>query len=410
MTAMGEDKKIKKGWDTMVWGGVGLGTIFASYAMVNFMLTTLLENPPAASVVSSSASTPSAPSKSTPASSPAGAPTPAGAPSQKTEIALLENPVQDACTAAGGKCRLVVGTVEKCKAISGISCPDGKMCCKIQTGGKEDILKKFPKLKNVLEEIPPTFDPLKRNEYHAAKFAPLSKTALDVLSRVARCATAVDQEGQDHMDSDLTTFIHECAHGLNGQIGGLYIGNGYAFVLEEPTIKRQDMINEVPPSFQILENFLYTQRLKDDSFKGNGPFDFLDELTSNLIGAKTLIDLQEKGKRQDGLYDDIVYQIDYMFLSLSIAKTFDRHDPVYIQKNPEFIEAFRYLIEDSIKTFEKKKGVPDPSGVLSDNRRRINDMFLALRKNKDTTQIRDLLKKWYNTAEHPDWTKKWLGF
>lgn len=42
MTAFGEEEKVKKGWDTMVWGGFGLGSIFGSYVFVSFILGALL--------------------------------------------------------------------------------------------------------------------------------------------------------------------------------------------------------------------------------------------------------------------------------------------------------------------------------------------------------------------------------
>ncbi|MBI4250676.1 hypothetical protein HY622_03750 [Candidatus Uhrbacteria bacterium] len=42
MTSEGAEKKIKKGWDTMVWGALGLIIIFASFILVRFLLGILL--------------------------------------------------------------------------------------------------------------------------------------------------------------------------------------------------------------------------------------------------------------------------------------------------------------------------------------------------------------------------------
>lgn len=42
MTSEGAEKKIKKGWDTMIWGALGLGIIFASFILVRFLLSFLL--------------------------------------------------------------------------------------------------------------------------------------------------------------------------------------------------------------------------------------------------------------------------------------------------------------------------------------------------------------------------------
>ena len=42
MVAMGDDTKIKKGLDTMIWAGLGLVIIFGSYVAVQFLLRTLL--------------------------------------------------------------------------------------------------------------------------------------------------------------------------------------------------------------------------------------------------------------------------------------------------------------------------------------------------------------------------------
>ncbi len=41
MTAMGDDKKVKQGWDTMIWAGMGMVVMFGSYAIVDFILRSL---------------------------------------------------------------------------------------------------------------------------------------------------------------------------------------------------------------------------------------------------------------------------------------------------------------------------------------------------------------------------------
>lgn len=38
MTAMGEEKRIKQGWDTMTWAALGMAAIFLSYAIVRLIL------------------------------------------------------------------------------------------------------------------------------------------------------------------------------------------------------------------------------------------------------------------------------------------------------------------------------------------------------------------------------------
>lgn len=42
MTAQGQEKKIKQGWDTLTWGALGLALIFGSYIIVQFLLGILL--------------------------------------------------------------------------------------------------------------------------------------------------------------------------------------------------------------------------------------------------------------------------------------------------------------------------------------------------------------------------------
>ncbi len=43
MTAMGEEKRIKQGWDTMVWAGLGMIRMFGSYALVDFVLNAIAQ-------------------------------------------------------------------------------------------------------------------------------------------------------------------------------------------------------------------------------------------------------------------------------------------------------------------------------------------------------------------------------
>lgn len=42
MTAFGEEAKVKRGWDTMIWGAIGLVVIFGSYVAVDFILKAIL--------------------------------------------------------------------------------------------------------------------------------------------------------------------------------------------------------------------------------------------------------------------------------------------------------------------------------------------------------------------------------
>ena len=42
MTAFGEESKVKRGWDTMIWGSIGLVVIFGSYVAVDFILKAIL--------------------------------------------------------------------------------------------------------------------------------------------------------------------------------------------------------------------------------------------------------------------------------------------------------------------------------------------------------------------------------
>ncbi|MBI2484388.1 hypothetical protein HYV71_04355 [Candidatus Uhrbacteria bacterium] len=57
MTSEGSEKKIKKGWDTMIWGALGLGIIFASFILVRFLLNFLLEETTATGTSSSPSAT-----------------------------------------------------------------------------------------------------------------------------------------------------------------------------------------------------------------------------------------------------------------------------------------------------------------------------------------------------------------
>lgn len=42
MTAFGEEQRVKKGWDTMIWAALGLIVIFGSYIAVDFILRAIL--------------------------------------------------------------------------------------------------------------------------------------------------------------------------------------------------------------------------------------------------------------------------------------------------------------------------------------------------------------------------------
>lgn len=41
MTARGDEKQVKQGWDSMTWAGLGLIIIFGAYVIVNFIMSSL---------------------------------------------------------------------------------------------------------------------------------------------------------------------------------------------------------------------------------------------------------------------------------------------------------------------------------------------------------------------------------
>ncbi|MEK7122975.1 MAG: pilin, partial [Patescibacteria group bacterium] len=56
MTSMGEEERVKRGRETMIWAGAGLIAILGSYAVVQFILRTVLNEPrPAAGTPTTSA-------------------------------------------------------------------------------------------------------------------------------------------------------------------------------------------------------------------------------------------------------------------------------------------------------------------------------------------------------------------
>jgi hypothetical protein len=100
MTAQGQEKKIKQGWDTFTWGALGLILIFGSYIIVSFLLNILLEQTPG------TGSTPATPSGAVQQGTGGSAKPAAGSsvPAKKpTPSPSKKNPKN--CSEAGGICK-----------------------------------------------------------------------------------------------------------------------------------------------------------------------------------------------------------------------------------------------------------------------------------------------------------------
>lgn len=376
MTAFGEEQKIKRGWDTMIWSSIGLAVIFGSYISVSFLFTGILGTAP-----------PAATSTAVPAAKPLDA------------------------TPIPGITPVPVAERARRKAER-----------KSQVVDKPDFTK-FPHIKNVkIPEVPSQnqkFDDPKHlySGYDAirAKYDKMrqeSAVANDVLGHTS---SFIFYLGNGELNKDNTTEIHENGHSINGAASVFYVGDGYALII--PTlitdpVTRSDIAKDGPKFLETLGPYNYFEKDGDPNDLWSAPPDMiLDEFAAYTLSAQYEAESYKNGKPYKPAFtsNPISESVTWIPFVLQLGVSQEKHvkKEEFEKQAPRIKDGYKFLIQRAMEPYLKYKNNLE----FDENANAAN--ALSRLKNDASPEgkaLRDLARRWFNTKEDPNWTGIYLGF
>lgn len=387
ITAQGDEKKVKKGWDTLIWSALGIGVILGSYIFVSFFFGALLGNQSA-----------TGPSTGAPSGgAPTQPPIPDGSnPGTPTQTQPAPN------TPSVGQSLLTQMNTADFSALN-------LQAVQID---KERGMDKGEVFSDVVSHLPP-------DKYIIG---------------------STEQHWENRGNDSYVAITHENVHALNKELSiyytnfynkykqAFYVSNGKVMILDEidGIGKVKDLIADVPASIQndspgdlsnstfgiyygVVKPIVGVNVLTPGSGKpkvslgDNMPTALLNEFSAYNISAKAVLEKQTESKYPINKESDIDISVEFIPFALSLAKTITKKDSNYLIREPAFKETLKYLIEDAMTTYTKEKQRYPSSGSFA------NEVLYKLKSKDDTKELRELAKQLFNTPED-NWTQTHLGF
>jgi hypothetical protein len=155
-----------------------------------------------------------------------------------------------------------------------------------------------------------------------------------------------------------STNVHETAHGIHSYLrnkyskskryNGLYCLNGKAIVLQEPNIRKHQIIEFIPPNLRgyRFETYISGQKAWDDT-----PLYVYDEWVAYVLGGKCNVQDVENNKFNEGWTDGVSGCLSFSIYAIATCMTVQKYDSQYWQNNNQFRLFTVYMLKQAYNTF-----------------------------------------------------------
>jgi len=167
--------------------------------------------------------------------------------------------------------------------------------------------------------------------------------------------------GNQYFANDSITWGHETTHGINSHIrntfgkgkqNGFYVGGNKAIVLNEPNVTLSQVASMIPYNLRGSRyNLYFIQQQRDWN---NSPLYVFDEFVAYVNGS--VIGLERHNKWSS---DDMVACLEFSNYAICLARTIERYDPTYFEREPQFKEFLAYMLRVALSTYQKGIILPE---------------------------------------------------
>ena len=155
---------------------------------------------------------------------------------------------------------------------------------------------------------------------------------------------------------------HESTHMINadirnsnidkGKINGFYVLKGRGVIVQEPNIRKKDIIPYIPT---ILRGSRFDLYLQGQTEWDDSPLYIMDEFTAYINGSSVSVEDAKAGReieKSDAVRADLEFSIYSVALAMAVAEK----DPTYWQNNKQFRNFLIFSLRRAQKVFEEGRG------------------------------------------------------
>lgn len=212
--------------------------------------------------------------------------------------------------------------------------------------------------------------------------------------------------GSTYDDPDLVTFGHETSHGIHAHLrnyendtgaraNAFYVLGDQAALVEEPDIRKSDMIPYVPAS---LREFRFGTYVSGASSWDDTPLYIWDEWNAYVNGAEVGVGRVHEGKWNEG-WRDQSGNFEFVVYAMALAHAVSELDPSYFASHAQFREFLMWNTERAMGLFFEHQSMSEfQSGSVA-------SYYAAFQTASDAEPLRQFIRDTYGDA----WAAQILG-
>lgn len=201
------------------------------------------------------------------------------------------------------------------------------------------------------------------------------------------------------LDESRNTNAHETTHmitsdlrnaysqSLGKKVNGFYVMNGKGVILDEPRLRKSDMIPFVP---QSLRSYRYPTYVTGQGAWDDTPTYIFDEWVAYVNGGATSIDDVQKGRHKDSWADSVSGCLDFSIYAVSMCMAIEAKDPEYFRSNTQFKNFMRWHLKRAYDVYAVGSKMDEFKWEKQDA------LLQSLRTSPDAEKMRKFLKDHFN--------------
>lgn len=277
----------------------------------------------------------------------------------------------------------------------------------LMTGANFWLVLQAPKTPRVVAA--PKFHPAPYSVIPERPVAELPKPVVPEFVQVPKYRTSEDSVLGDiishsrqspHGNGDgRSTNAHETSHGIHSEVRNEYIRKlgrrvnafycleGRAVVVDEPKMRKRDVVPFVPQSLRSIRFNLYLigQTEWDDT-----PLYVCDEWQAYINGAACGVDDVQHGRHREGWTDGVFGTLEFSIYATALAMAVEKHDPDYWKNNKQFRAYVQFALHESYRIYMIGSKMEQFKWDKQDA------LLERLRTSPDAAKMRDFLQKHFD--------------
>lgn len=211
----------------------------------------------------------------------------------------------------------------------------------------------------------------------------------DVISHSRNPFNSSDRQTKVHETvHDINNSIRNKAGGIQNRMNGFYCLKGKGIVFKEPNLRKSQVKVFIPQSLRSDRYNLYIENSPDWE---NQPLYIIDEWVAYTISGMSAVEDHQNGLLKEHT-DQVFGCLEFSIYATSLCIAIEKYDPEYWKKEENFRIWMYWWLRGSKNTFNAGRNLENLAWPAQE------ELLVRLRTSKDAYQIREFLKKNFNSV------------